>query len=238
MAGEEKKKGGFLSMFVDYDTEETPDDATDVTEVAAPAVSDDPLAAFTATPTAPVEAAPAAPAAPPAPKRTALDWTLDEVFAAGKVGTGANSAHTVLTLLDNLAQFPEPQRLAMIRAMDAADDAWDEPTVKADAEKRVNVLRQYGSFIDKDVATRCTAIQSQFEGLKTSSDDRIKALEAQIAALQSEREQVMQDISESQVSAKDRAAAVTKRGEDAKAAAAKEGVRYTKLVTFFGQQKG
>jgi len=85
-------------------------------------------------------AAPTAAAAPTAKPKTALDWTLTEVFQAGGIQSGRNSAETVLVLLHGLAAIPEDQRLIAIRAMDAADEGWDEETVLTERTNRLGSL--------------------------------------------------------------------------------------------------
>jgi len=133
----------------------------------AEAVSEDELNALlaasgveelTSDPTAP--ATPTASTPAPAPKQSPLDWTLAQVFDAGGVEASRNSAQTVLTLLAGLAAIPDDQRLVAVRAMDAADDGWDEDSVLTDATKRLQVLQHYGQYIDKDEADRIANVEA------------------------------------------------------------------------------
>jgi len=126
-------------------------------------------------------------AAPAAPARTALDWTLDEAFAGGGAEAGRNSALTVLKLLAGLQALPPEARLVAVRAMDSADDTWDEAHVTADARKRIAILQQFIGFIDKDVETRLGEIMATFEAAKAATEGRVAELDRQMAVLKAER---------------------------------------------------
>jgi len=178
----------FLRMFVDMPEPKTPPEIeTDsVTgEVDIDALIRQADASLGGDPSAPGRAT--APE-PPKPKPTPLEWSLGEVFQAGGVQGGRNSADTVLTLKASLSQFPDVQKRAMIRAMDAADDTWDEATVIQDAKKRLLVLQHYLGHIDKDEAARVATISQSTAETKLKNDALIAELDSQISTLQQQRE--------------------------------------------------
>lgn len=223
----EPKKKGFLSMFVDIP------DKPEMARVPDP----DPFARkydLGALGTS-VDLSPAEPTAPMAPARTPLDWTLDEVYAAGGAEQGRNSADTPLKLQEGLAAFSQDQRVAMVRALDGADDAWDEATALADAKKRVQILEQYKTFIDKDVASQIEAANVDYRSTKSSNDARVAEIDAQIAGLMARRDAELAATGKAQQAANDTAKAVQVRAEGVKARVDAALARYRELITFFTQ---
>lgn len=185
--------------------------------------------------TVPDPAVPGAPVAPVAPPTTPLDWSLPTIFEKGGADTGRNSADTVLKLAASLAQFPEAQRLAMVRALDAADESWDEPHVVADARKRVAILMKFVSLIDGDVQNRTSQINAAFEGTKTANDGQIAELDRQIALLREQRETFAHETTKAREAADGQVAAVQSKADVRRREAQEALDRYAALITFFGQ---
>ena len=210
-----------------------PDDA----EAALPEVpggtSVDPLAGFSAGTDTPA----ASSTAPVSPAKTSLDWTLDDIFKAGKVEPGRNSAETVLKLLGGLQSLPADARLVAIRAMDAADDTWDEPTVIQDAQRRIAVLGKYQEFVDKDVAAATQKEIATYETLRTANEGKVTDIDARIKALQDERETIAHEVTTAKAEGEGRVKAIQVRAADAKQRAKDAATKYDALVKFFGGVK-
>jgi hypothetical protein len=168
-------------------------------------------------------------------ERTPLDWTLAEVFVAGGVATGRNSAEMVLTLLHGLAAIPEEQRLIAIRAMDLADDGWDEETVLADAAKRLQVLKHYGTHITTDETDRVATVNVAAADEQDQLAVQVADVDAQIAQLQGIREEALAAIASSKAHAEDGAKAIHTLATGVRNAAKTEAAKYTVLLAFFGK---
>jgi len=173
--------------------------------------------------------------APAVPVTTPLDWTLELVFQKGGADMGRNSADTVLKLATSLAQFPEAQRLAMIRALDAADETWDEPHVLADAQRRVAILTKFRALIDGDVQERTNQINADFEGAKTTNDGQIADFDRQIALLQQQREALAHETTKAREAADGQITALRSRAEATYQTVQEALDRYAALIKFFGQ---
>jgi len=187
--------------------------------------------------------APEAPEAPtgdaPAPaatavKRTPLDWTLEEILAAGGAEAGRNSAETVITLRASLAPFSPEQQLAMVRAMDAVDNTWDEEHVMADANRRVAILDKYTGLVASDEADRVKALNVAFDSRKAELDALIVDLDAQIASLKARREGAVQDTAAAKQAAEEQAKAVNLRADGVRQTISTAVERYKALIKFFG----
>lgn len=179
--------------------------------------------------------APSAAPAPAAKPKTALDWTLTEVFQAGGIQGGRNSAETVLVLLHGLAAIPEDQRLIAIRAMDAADEGWDEETVLTDATKRLQVLQHFGTHIDKDEQARIASVNQAAATEQAALQGQVTELDAQIATLQKQREDALASIAASKAHAEDGAKAVRERANSVRDRVKTEAAKYKGLLAFFGR---
>lgn len=179
-----------------------------------------------------------APVAAPAPAKTPLDWSLSEVFVAGGVRDGRNSAASVLTLLNGLAAIPEDQRLIALRAMDTADDGWDEETVLTDATKRLQVLGHYGQHIDRDEAARIAAVNDSASGEKAELSARVTELEQQIATLTGQKDAAVSAIASATAHAEDGVKAVRLKADGVRGTVKTEAAKYKGLLAFFGKVAG
>src|SRR5258706_7396241 len=72
-----------------------------------------------------------------------MEMSADQVFQSRNLIDGPNAAPRLLKLIAGLSMFPREQQLTMIRAMDAADDAWTEQEVVRDAMSRHAVLQDH-----------------------------------------------------------------------------------------------
>lgn len=215
---------GWMDKFVKV---EKGDDVADVPATPTPAAKS--TAAPFGIPAAPKTVAPQVVTA-----RTAMDYTLDEVFAEGGAATGKNSAETAIKLREGLAAFPEPQQLAMLRAMDSADESWDEPTVVADAQRRVLIADEYIKMVDADASDRITKINAACGAETQANQDRVADLDGQIAALKAEREKVIGQSAAARAAADGKIEAVKVRASGIKDATANVAAKYKQVLSFFG----
>lgn len=214
----------FLSLFVDMGSER-PDAAP------SPDVGDADLEALLKRVESTLEDA--VPSEPPEPEPTALEWTLDQVFEAGGVSGGRNNADTVLTLKTSLAQFDRDQRRAMVRAMDAADDTWDEASVVRDAKERLLILQRFSQHIDSDEQAQAAAIQQAAADAKLANNTEIDSLKAQIQTLQDQLQRLVEANAAEDQKALDLTAAVSGKAAARHEEIKDRGAAYERLVAFF-----
>ena len=166
---------------------------------------------------------------------TAMEWSLDDVFRDGGAATGKNSAETAIKLRDSLATFPETAQLAMVRAMDAADDSWTEADVLADAQKRVTILGQYSTLVDADENKRVAAAHAASAEFETNHATTIAKIDANIASLQADREHLVQEIAQANALAEEQANAVKVKAGQIRELVANAVARYQAVLKFFGK---
>mgnify|MGYP003549030219 CR=1 FL=1 len=85
--------------------------------------------------------------------------------------------------------FPKEQQLAMVRAMDTADDAWSEAQVVRDARLRQEVLRRHLATLAEARNAQSAALDSEIAQTKQNGEAVLAELDQRIAALQARREQ-------------------------------------------------
>ncbi len=142
-------------------------------------------------PSAPQPSAGGAPGASAA-DASPMAMTAEDVFRAERIVDDANSAPRVMKLIAGLTMFPREQQLAMVRAMDAADDSWAEPAVVADARRRQDALRQHLTRVAEERARRTQEIADEVERTRQGGAAVLAELDRQIAALHARREQEAQ----------------------------------------------
>jgi hypothetical protein len=146
-----------------------------------------------------------APATPPkALPTTTAPINKDNIYDG--VPTVAFTAEQLLKVLEGLGALPEDQRKVAITALDAADDRWDLPSVIQDAERKIAAL---DTAIDKAnrklVADELRQKNADAAAEKTVAE-ALAEIDAQIAALQKEREEA-QEIARADKAAREQAAA-------------------------------
>jgi len=171
---------------------------------------------------------------PAAPTRTALDWTLEEVFRGGKAEMGRNSADTVIKLRDGLKNLPSEQQLAMVRVMDSADDTWDEVHITTDAKNRVAILTRYLDFVSRDEQIQVTKATEASTALSEATAAEVTDLESQIKLLQLKRAAKIEIIDKARADADVQAQSVKARADKVRQTVAGAIERYKGLLTFFG----
>jgi len=118
-----------------------------------------------------------------------VQMTADDVFRRASVVDGPNSAQKLLKILGGLAMFPREQQLTMIRAMDAADETWDEKSVVADARQRQEALRAHMRRVTEERMAQAQALVAEIEGAKQAGAAVLAEIDKRIQELYTRREQ-------------------------------------------------
>lgn len=184
----------FASAFVEFDQKGGARDAAPPAGETSAALEAE-LAALEGQPTAlgdaglpPVNLAPPPAAALPAETQALLALTPEQIFLeAGFIETPA-SAPRVVKMLAGLAQFPYAQQLAMLRALDAADDTWSEAEVTEDATRRQQTLEAHLTRIEQTRQGRVAALDQQAATAQQTRVDTLAEIDRQIAELMKLRE--------------------------------------------------
>lgn len=141
----------------------------------------------------PVEAAPQPRTTTPAAagsKPSSMSMTADEIFTAGGISDGANSAQRLLRIIAGLTMFPRDQQVVMVRAMDAADETWSEKAVLDDARRRQSALRTHLQAIDSERAEKIEAVRVRMEKAQADGKRRLDEIDRQISDLQKQHQEV------------------------------------------------
>lgn len=126
-------------------------------------------------------------AQPGQPAPSSLTMTADEVFRAAGLADGPNSAQRLLRVIGGLAMFPRDQQLAMVRAMDSADDSWAEEGVLTDAMQRQQALGLHLQRIAQERDSNLAQLAGQIEQTRQGGEAVLAELDKQIASLQKRR---------------------------------------------------
>jgi len=120
---------------------------------------------------------------------SAMDMTAEDVFRAQAIGDAPSSSLRLIKLVAGLSMFPREQQLAMVRAMDAADDSWAEPEVVKDAQMRQRALRDHLVRVAQERSARTQTLTQEIEQSKQSGQAVLAELDKRIAELYARREQ-------------------------------------------------
>ena len=123
------------------------------------------------------------------PEAGLLDLTAEDVFRENGLNDSPSSALRLVKLIAGLSMFPREQQLAMVRAMDQADDTWSEADVVKDAHKRLAVLRGHLKRVADAKAKRLTELANAIEITNQNGRAVLAELDQRIAALHARREQ-------------------------------------------------
>jgi hypothetical protein len=129
----------------------------------------------------------------PADTLAVLEMTPDEIYAANGLADGPSSSPRVAKMLAGLAAFPPAQQLAMLRALDAADDTWSEDEVLADARTRQGALRQHLQDIERARAERLQSLEQKTRETQETRQATLAEIDAQIAELTKLRDQAVSE---------------------------------------------
>lgn len=150
-----------------------------------------------------VQLAPPPSAALPAETQALLALSPDQVFAEAGFVESPSSAPRLLKMLAGLAAFPPAQQLAMLRAMDAADDTWSEAQVAEDAQRRQQALEAHLTRIEQTRQGRAAALDQQAAAAQETRVATLAEIDRQIAELMKLREDAITECA-NQVASYDR----------------------------------
>jgi hypothetical protein len=174
----------------------------------------------------PAEAAPSADADP-------LTLSTDQVFELAGIVEGPNSTNRLMKMLAGLAMFPPEQQLAMVRALDAADESWTEQGVLADARDRQQALRLHTDRIEREHARRATALGERGKADQARSDAVIADIDKQIAELQRLRQQALQETANAMAALDGARRDLDHALDQARKGSAQVATRLSELIAFF-----
>jgi hypothetical protein len=120
-----------------------------------------------------------------------MEMTADDVFAAAGLADAPSSSRRILKMLAGLSAFPLPQQLAMVRALDAADDTWSEPEVLADARGRQEALRRHLQAVEAEKAARVTDVGRRSQQVQADGQATVNEIDRQVAELQKMRQEAL-----------------------------------------------
>ncbi len=123
------------------------------------------------------------------PEGSVMELTAEDVFRQAGLVDDPNSSLRLVKLVAGLSMFPREQQLAMVRAMDAADDAWAEADVLRDGQRRQQALREHLQRVAHERAQRMTALSQDIDQTKKSGEAVLLELDRRIAELYARREQ-------------------------------------------------
>jgi hypothetical protein len=180
------------------------------------------------------------PDAPPPPPtdHDLMGQTADAAFEAAGLVDGPNSANRLLKMIAGLAMFPADQQLAMVRALDAADDSWTEQAVLADARARLLTLRSHQEAVEREHATRLSALAERERSAQAMGDATVAEIDGQIAALRELRQEALTQTANTLAGIDGERRALDGALGQSRTALTDLSVRLSGLVTFFaGQQQ-
>lgn len=123
------------------------------------------------------------------PAAPVMAMTAEDVFQQAKLSDSPNSALRLLKLVAGLSMFPRDQQLAMVRAMDAADDSWSEQEVVKDAKRRQTVLNEHLKSLANERAKRMQGLATDIQSTRSNGEAVLAELDKRIAELFARREQ-------------------------------------------------
>ncbi len=177
--------------------EEIPDVSADLDALLASIPEPESAAPAPPPVSAPARAAPAsAPTASAAPSNSVnlvFGRSIDEIILAAGVVDSPSSSQRILKMLSGLAAFPRPQQLAMLRALDAADDTWTEERVVTDARARQAALRAHLQAIEQSRVTRLGQLEQSTRDAQAQRQQLLADIDKQIAELTALRDQALAD---------------------------------------------
>lgn len=128
---------------------------------------------------------PAAPAAPPRPLgELAQERPFEQIYAEQSVPTAPFSAEKLLKIIDGLAALEPPARIAAVRALDAADDAWSIDDALLDAERKSRALLAARNQLEQQARAALEQARAAVTERDQRQQDAVGRIRSQIAELE------------------------------------------------------
>lgn len=109
---------------------------------------------------------------------------FEQIYAEQAVAATAFSAEKLLRILDGLAALEPPARIAAVRALDAADDAWTIDDALLDAERKTRALAAARSQIEQQARAALEQARRAIEEREQRQLTAVGGIRKQIADLE------------------------------------------------------
>jgi hypothetical protein len=109
---------------------------------------------------------------------------FEQIYAEQSVAAAAFSAEKLLKILDGLAALEPPARIAAVRALDAADDAWTIDDALLDAERKTRALGAARSQIEQQARAALEQARRAVEEREQRQQEAVGRIRSQIADLE------------------------------------------------------
>jgi hypothetical protein len=167
------QKAGLVEL--DENAQPLPTEASGESE-PAPQVVMDHTPEPVATAPAPVVAVPEGPIAEQRP--------FDDIYAEQSVAPAAFTAEKLLKILDGLAALDPAARIAAVRALDAADDAWTIDDALLDAERKTRALGNARATLEQQARAALEQARRDVTERDQRQQDAVGGIRKQIADLE------------------------------------------------------
>ncbi|TDR47567.1 hypothetical protein DFR29_102227 [Tahibacter aquaticus] len=129
--------------------------------------------------------APVAEAAPQQPLGELVEQRpFEQIYADQAVAAAPFSAEKLLKILDGLAALEPPARIAAVRALDAADDAWTIDDALLDAERKSRALLGARSQLEQHARAALEQARAAVTERDQRQQDAVGRIRSQIADLE------------------------------------------------------
>ena len=116
---------------------------------------------------------------------------LTAIYEAAAVPATAYPIEKLAKVLEGLNQLDSATKKTAIAAMDAADDTWNIDAVVADGKAKRDALTAYQGQVTAAEASLSAEISRRLDANQTDKATRLADIDAQIAALNTQREQAI-----------------------------------------------
>jgi hypothetical protein len=163
------------------------------------------------------------------------EMTANQVFAAASLTEGPNSAQRVLKIIAGLSMFPREQQLLMVRAMDAADDAWSEKQVLDDAMRRQAVLRAHLQRVEAERTGHLQSVAARIANAESQGRQAVAEVDQRIQELQKLRQEMVESTTSALKDMQQEQKRIEEKSEKARQGITTVFNALSELVAFFGQ---
>ncbi|WP_313918802.1 hypothetical protein [Tahibacter sp.] len=132
----------------------------------------------------PVAAEPASPAVPVPEGPIVEQRPFEDIYAEQSVQASAFPAEKLLKILDGLAALDPASRIAAVRALDAADDAWTIDDALLDAERKTRALAAARSQLEQLARAGLEQARAAVTERDQRQQDAVGRIRSQIADLE------------------------------------------------------
>lgn len=133
----------------------------------------------------------------PTPSKPGIEvGPFEALYAAANLGGSPYPAEKLLRLLDGLQAMDEQTRRMAVLAMDAADDSWTIADPVMDAKRKIKVLADTKSGLDRSLAAAEQKVQDEIKRLDAYAAEANKTIREKVAGLEAQLTSEMQQVGE------------------------------------------